>query len=368
MKNLIYISNIPKNQSSGGMSGINAATSQRLALNYNLNYKYIEYKHVPFMRRIIPKIKKWLSLKKKYVFFSESRLKYVAGEIESEKTKTDFYFFHGFTPWIKTILQKPYFAYNDACFATYVENYNVKASFSQTDLERIYFQEAEWLRGAKKVFFQSKWALNQTKIYYNIEGANFENVGVGGFIDIPEKDEYKSEYNFLFISREFIPKGGVTAVTALKLVKQKYPEAKLWIVGQKPPDNILKNDGVVYKGFFHKNIDEEKKELFGIFGQSFALIHPTIKDINPLVIVELAYFGCPAISTNAFAIPEYLLDGDTGFLLQQPRDEKELAEKMILLIEDSELYNKMRTQARENAIHNNTWEKVGQRIVSAIDL
>ncbi len=354
-------------ESSGGGSGINYAMSNELEKSFLLN----KFTHInpdtDKLAKLQSKLFRILGLKGNYHYFSEKRLNKIKELFSNNKEDGYGYFFHGFTPWIKIRPSKPYYCFNDACFATYVEIYNNKAQFKEKDLQRIYKQEAEWLKDASKVFFRSKWALEQTKKHYGITGKNFVNAGVGGFIDIPKQDNYKGGLDFLFISREFIPKGGLTAVNALLLVRKNYPEARLLIVGDKPEMEILNLEGIVYKGFFKKHLSNEREELQEIFSKSFALVHPTIKDTNTLVITELAYFGCPAISTNRFAIPEYLLENETGFLLQDPRDENELAEKMMNLIEDSKLYRRMRIQARENAVHNNTWEKVGQRISEEIE-
>ncbi|WP_075602796.1 glycosyltransferase family 4 protein [Saccharicrinis aurantiacus] len=365
---ITYISNTDQSEKSGGGSGVNNATIAQLKRSFNLTI------HPPInpVSDNIAKIKsfvlKELGLKRNYHFFSEKRLKLITNlfNINTKENVSDAVFFHGFTPWIKTLPNKPYFCFNDACFASYVDIYNNKSEFSSKDLNRICKQEANWLSNAKAVFFRSQWALDETKTHYNLNGSNFYNVGVGGFIDIPEKDIYNDGLNFLFISREFIPKGGLVVAKALKKVRSKHTNAQLNIVGQIPPDQILDQEGVEYKGFFNKSVPSEKLELLKIFSTSFALVHPTIKDTNTLVINELAYFGCPAIASNKFAIPEYLLDRKTGFLIDDPKDSDELAAKMCQLIEEMNQYKQMRINTRDNALTHNTWDKVGERITSII--
>ena len=60
----------------------------------------------------------------------------------------------------------------------------------------------------KKFFLLLIGLWNRQKKLMIYQGENFLNIGVGGFIDLPKKDKYKSGFNFLFISREFVPKGG----------------------------------------------------------------------------------------------------------------------------------------------------------------
>jgi glycosyltransferase involved in cell wall biosynthesis len=364
-----HISNTKYNEQSGGGSGVNAATIQQLTRFFKVNLIDPIYPPTDFISKLKSVALRKLYLKGNYHFFSENRLQKIEQEFQKlfTYTKADVCFFHGFTPWIKTSPDIPYFCFNDASFATYVEIYNNPNEFSTNDLQRIFKQEALWLQKAKRVFFRSNWALEETIRHYNINGDNFKNVGVGGFIDIPTKDTYSGGFNFLFISREFIPKGGLVVSEAIKKVRIKYPSAKLWIVGQCPPKKILNSEGIEYKGFFNKTIPDEKKQLINLFSKVFSLVHPTVKDTNTLVINELAYHGCPAIASNRFAIPEYLLDGKTGFLLDNPKSADELADKMCLMIKKTENYQSLRTNARRNALTYNTWDKVGERIANEIN-
>ena len=80
---------------------------------------------------------------------------------------------------------------------------------------------------ASAVFFRSQWALEETKKHYGLLGENFHNVGVGGFIDIPKADKYRDGHNFLFISREFVPKGGLIVVEAFQKVRDKNSESRI---------------------------------------------------------------------------------------------------------------------------------------------
>jgi glycosyltransferase involved in cell wall biosynthesis len=360
-----YISNISESETSGGMSGINSAVFNRFKKSASaFSYQYI---NPPLIRheKLKSKFFKLLGIPRNYFFFSDSRLNKIRSEFSLDP-ECDFYFFQGFTPWVKTTPDKPYFCFNDGCFGTYLEYYNNKKEFRHTDIQRIFDLEKKWLENAAAVFFQSEWALNETRKHYRTSGENFYRVGVGGFIDIPKKDFFNGNKDFLFIAREFIPKGGVEAVEAIQLVRSKFPDVNLNIVGEKPEDQLLELPGIKYVGFLNKNDEKDLTKLTEVFSQAFALIHPTLKDINPLVINELAYFGCPAISSDKFAIPEYILNHKTGLLLNDPRDKNEIASKMIALLENTESYDEMRIQTRQNSLENNTWDSVLKRITKII--
>lgn len=367
MKKLTYVSNLNLTNISGGMSGINSAIYNQLRVRFKIvDYLMID-PSLDFSAKISSIIKRLLGLKSSYHFFSEKRLKNVANNFDKKFCSNSIVFFHGFTPWIKTHPKTDYYCFNDACFETYVTLYNDRDQFSERDLRRVFTQEREWLSNAKKVFFQSKWALEETKKAYNVSGHNFEKVGVGGYIEIPEYDHYIDGFEFVFISREFKPKGGLRAMEAFKIVKERFPNCQLNIIGDAPPESLQQELGVNYLGFLNKNIELEKKKLIDVFKTAFLVLHPTKKDINPLVLSELAYYGCPAISSNSFAIPEYVIDGKTGFLLNDEDDIIELSNKMEYLITHKNEYLVMRENTRNNALENNTWDAVGDRIFNTIN-
>jgi glycosyltransferase involved in cell wall biosynthesis len=357
-----FISNIKLTESSGGMSGINNALYHQIGRYFELS-DYIHINVKPdYISKIYSKIQGLLGIKRKYHFFSNRRLNHINQRFNAQSNSSDAYFFLGFTSWIDITPNKPYYCYNDASFATYVEIYNNKDEFSKKDLKRIYEKEKAWLANANKVFFNSNWALEKTKKAYGLDGKNFMNIGFGGFIAIPEQDCYIGGYNFLFITLEFKPKGGKIVAEAIQIVRKTHPDANIWVVGEKPPEEILALEGIIYKGYFSKSDKQDYQMLLEIFSQSFCLVHPTLKDTTTLVITESAYFGCPAIASKRFAIPESVIHKETGLLLDEPRNPKELAEKMCYMIEHPELYNKMRERVRLSALENSTWEKVGDRL------
>ena len=102
-------------------------------------------------------------------------------------------------------------------------------------------------------FFSFWMGFTRNKKNYNITGANFFNVGVGGFINIPLQDTYSGGKDFLFISKEFLPKGGKQSAEALQIVRKFYPEVSLSILGQKPSDKYIGLVGINYLGFLNKN-------------------------------------------------------------------------------------------------------------------
>ena len=77
-----------------------------------------------------------------------------------------------------------------------------------------------------------------------------------------------------------------------------------------------------------------------------------------LVFLEAAAAGLPIIATARGGIPEVVRDGFNGLLLRQPDDEAELAEKIIGLLGDAPLRQRLGQQGRDWVRADFSWEKI----------
>lgn len=364
MKSVNYITNTPLTEISGGGSGVNNAVVRQLSKTFSLNYVGPINPPASKLLHLVSKTRRMAGLQGGYHFFSNRRLKTIARLVEEEieKSPADCNFFHHFTSWVLVKNAVPYFGYTDACFATYVEIFNRREEFLKKDLDRIYRQEAAFMDNACKVFFRSQWALDETKKAYNLSGENFRVVRFGGgFEGVPQHDQYGGKLKLLFISKEFIPKGGPVVLKAFVKFHETYPDAELVIIGDQPTESI-KHPKIHFEGFLDKATTDGEACFCKHLEEAFLLIHPTTKDTNTLVIVEAAYFGCPSIASSSFAIPEFIENGKTGFLIEDVEDEDEIIEKLKIVAENQILYQKMRKNVRTKALEDFTWDKVGDLI------
>ena len=179
----------------------------------------------------------------------------------------------------------------------------------------------------------------------------------------PDIDIYPGGLRFLFIALDFERKGGRLCAEAFARVHKKFPAARLSIVGTQPPREVLDLPGISYEGLLSKSIPAELRKLDSLYASAFALVHPTSSDIQPLVISEAGYFGCPAIAARSFGIPELIVDGVTGFLVDTPLTAEAFANRMLELCNNQSRYLKMRKAVRKHATTKLTWSGVGDRIV-----
>ena len=81
-----------------------------------------------------------------------------------------------------------------------------------------------------------------------------------------------------------------------------------------------------------------------------------------LVFLEAAAAGLPVIASRMGGIPEVVLAGETGLLLQQKDDAGELAAKILVLLRDHQLRKRLGQQGREWVRNNFSWEIIAQTL------
>jgi glycosyltransferase involved in cell wall biosynthesis len=362
-----YITNISLAETSGGWSGFNAAIYASLARHFSFEYVGPIAPPPDLAAKVSSKVRRLAGFRGGFQHFSRSRLGRIAREVEQRvDDRAAINFFHGATPWVAFEASTPYACYLDVCFATYMRIYHDTAHFSVADIERIAQQEARWLRRATRVFFSSEWALEEAAHAYDLDRSTLSVAGMGGHVSIPATDRYAGGREFLFIALDFAGKGGRVAVDAFRRVKPTMPDASLRIVGERPPHDVLETPGVVYEGLLDKSDPAQMARLEELFATAFALVHPTIKDATPLVFAEAGYHGCPVIAPRSFGIPEMIVDGITGFLVDAPPAAADLAARMLRLCASEDDYRRMRISARTHALAKFTWEQVGNRIASEL--
>lgn len=361
-----FVSNLPKDLRSGGFSAMNAAAHAALASRHPVTYVGpIDPPVVPW-RKAVSKAGRMTGIGGDFAAFSARRLAAIAAEVERRSdpsARLDF--FHGLTPWIATRPRRPYVAWSDCTFADYVATYHQRDRFRAEDLARIEAAERRWLQAARRVLFTSDWAAARAIACYGLDPARVASVGIFGEVVPPEHDAYAGGQSFVFVSTDFRAKGGPVVLGALRQLRQTHPQATLTVVGAEPGDGAGE-PGVSYAGYLRKEVPQEHARFRDLLGAAVAVVHPTRSDIAPLLLVEAALFGCPAIASRAFAIPELVLDGETGRLLDDPGDPGQVAAAMRGLLEDPD-YARLRTGAWRRARAEFGKDRFEARMLSAVD-
>ncbi len=161
-------------------------------------------------------------------------------------------------------------------------------------------------------------------------------------------------------------KGVLDIIKAAKIVVDKYPEVRFKFAGswwaQEPETKkcifrFIQEKHLENKIEFMGRILGGKKEKFLIDTDIFVFPSWYKYEGHPIVILEAMAAGCPVISTkNVGAIPETVIDGKTGILVEK-KNPKAIAKAIIKLIEDPELRVKMGMAGRKRYEQYYTQEK-----------
>jgi len=175
---------------------------------------------------------------------------------------------------------------------------------------------------------------------------------------------------FLFVGRLLKEKGIEELVEAVKIVKSKYPEIELWLLGKIDKDNpsaisekkleSWRKLGLVkYLGF----VDDVRPFLC----QADCFVFPSYyREGIPKSLLEASAMEKPIIGTQSVGCQEVIKEGKNGFLVP-PRDSEKLALAMIKMIEISEEKRKeMGKLARQKVLEEFDEEKVVKKYLEEI--
>lgn len=178
------------------------------------------------------------------------------------------------------------------------------------------------------------------------------------FLEIEPKFK---EPNFLALGRFVDKKAPYYTVLAFNKVLKKFPTAKLILGGDGPLFEMCNNlvsylkieDNVLFKGVI------AQKEFKAYLTNSLAFVQHSITAQNgdqegtPVAIMEASAAGLPVIATKHAGIQDVVVNGVTGFLVEE-HDVETMADKMIELIENRELAIQMGNAGKFYMINNFT--------------
>jgi glycosyltransferase involved in cell wall biosynthesis len=158
----------------------------------------------------------------------------------------------------------------------------------------------------------------------------------------------------LFVGRLSAPKGIYDLFDAIPRVIERHPEARFVLVGVAESDAMepviraeAQRRGIAPCITFLGSLEGHKKAA--AFMTSQMIVVPSWTEGFPLVIPEAMAAGLPVIATGVGSIPDFVTDGEDGFLIA-PRDAPALAERICRLLDDEGLRRRISERVRERAL------------------
>jgi glycosyltransferase involved in cell wall biosynthesis len=151
------------------------------------------------------------------------------------------------------------------------------------------------------------------------------------------------------------------AVKAFKIVKEKIPEAELWIIGDGYLREDLEKNAAGGVKFFSGSSNQERRELVK---RAWVLVNPSVREGWGLNVVEANALGTPCVAYDVAGLRDSVKDGETG-LLARSGDIEDLAGKIISILKDAELRDRLSWNALKSAKQFN-WEKTAEEFLKVV--
>lgn len=225
---------------------------------------------------------------------------------------------------------------------------------------------------ADRIIVHSRHSKKIMQEYFNLKPEKIEVMPHGNYMFFNEKleinkNELIAQGNILFFGyiREY--KGLLYLIRALAKVKQKLPQAKLFIVG-KPVESFAKYQEKIDSLGLNDSVEKKLEyipfaQVKEYFNRANVVVLPYL-DISQSGILQLAFgFGKPVVVTNVGGLPEAVEEGRNGFVVE-PKDSDELAEKIIMILKDKNLQKKMGEYALNLARTIYSWDEIARKTIN----
>lgn len=232
-------------------------------------------------------------------------------------------------------------------------------SFYGSDVSRLP-TEFDWKRRYKKLaanadgFTAASQLMKSQLIDLGFPEEKIEVIRFG--IDV-EKFNYQKDFSpdkrLMMVGRMVEKKGFEFALQSVKILNSNGRTVKIDLYGDGPLrgklENLAKELGIENEVFFHGYVSNGKisNELqnHGILLAPSVTASDDDEEGLPNTILEAMASGIPVIASNHSAIPEAIIDGETGFLVPE-REPCAIATKLEKLMDSDTNIQKIRSNAR----------------------
>ena len=192
---------------------------------------------------------------------------------------------------------------------------------------------------------------------YHFDDAKFE--------DVRQKYNLPSKYLF-YPAQAWFHKNHIKLIEAFKKISEEYDEIFLVLTGSQQNNfihimNKIKelelSDKVKHLGY----IDYE--DLPYLYKMSQMLVMPSLFESVSIPIYEAFVLGVPVCSSNVVALPEQVADAG---ILFDPNSVDDIAEKILLLLNDDELKNEKILKGYEKVVNFNH-EEYRKKLLNVIN-
>jgi len=203
-----------------------------------------------------------------------------------------------------------------------------------------------------KILFKEHYRISEKKLKLIYNGLELEQIKM---LEKEEIEIYKDIFDnqdfikFITVGRLIETKGYRYLIQAFNNVHKQLPSSKLFIIGDGPLKNQLRNLIKKYDLVDHVFLLGLRKNPYKYLAKSNIFVLSSFREGLPMVLLEALTCGLPIISTNCETGPKEILDNGKYGLLVRIKDSQDLAEKMVYLANNKELMKRYSKLSLERA-------------------
>lgn len=189
----------------------------------------------------------------------------------------------------------------------------------------------------------SQYQISQKKIITAYTGSNVST-------NLSTTLKKKIAKSIVFVGIDWERKGGPILLKVFQKVLTKHPDATLTIVGCSPKNINLRNCTIV--GKIHP------QKISEYYNKASVFCLPTLREPFGMVFVEAMSYKLPIIANNVGCIPDLVINGFNGYLIDN--DIMEYAKAICYLFDNPKKCLLMGENGFKYASENFTWKRVGE--------
>jgi alpha-maltose-1-phosphate synthase len=266
----------------------------------------------------------------------------------------------------------PYALFCDSNIETSLEGAKFGVSdagwLTPAEFEAIRVREKRIYQNACAVMTISDWLRNSFIEHFGLPEDRVFTVGAGPNLDLsrvpaPRTAPRSGPPTVLFVGKQFERKGGAHLLEAFRIVRARMPGARLVIVG--PTIAPTTEPDVEWLGNLDKNKPGEWARMSAAYQDADVLCLPSLFEPFGIVILEAMFFGLPCVGTAAWAIPEMISHGETGYTFPRA-DVPALADRLTDLLSNPAQAHQMGLAGRRRAEARFSWTEVANRMTEQL--
>jgi glycosyltransferase involved in cell wall biosynthesis len=264
----------------------------------------------------------------------------------------------------------PYYLYCDSNIRMaergIATGFSQAAAITEGERQAVIARERDVYSGAAGIFtisdrlrhsFIEDFGIAPDRVHAVRAGPNFDPT------EIPGDRALVREPTILFVGTQFKRKGGDVLLEAFRTVRRSIPAARLIIIG--PRELAIADEGVEMVGHLRQDDPAARQRLLDAYAGAAVYCLPTRYEPFGISYLEAMYFGVPCVGTDTGAVPEMIIDGESGYLVPVD-DAAALADRLLALLTNPELAARMGAAGRRRAREVFTWPAAIDRMLAVM--